>query len=49
MFQKAVIIASLNWIAITTGLLFGQVAGIVNSLQKREEDIHLSESQISVI
>ncbi|CAH2217625.1 jg12729, partial [Pararge aegeria aegeria] len=43
------VIGSLNWISFSNGFVYGQVAGLINSLQKQEGGIHLSEGQISLI
>ncbi|XP_045783611.1 sugar transporter ERD6-like 6 [Maniola jurtina] len=49
MFHKFFAIASLNWISLSNGFVFGQVASVVSSLQKREDGIDLTEGQISLI
>ncbi|XP_045783376.1 sugar transporter ERD6-like 6 [Maniola jurtina] len=49
MFYKAVTILGLNAVSLSNGFLFGQVAGLISSLQKNEEGIDLSEGQISLI
>ncbi|XP_034839067.1 uncharacterized protein [Maniola hyperantus] len=49
MFYKALAIAGLNAVSLSNGFLFGHVAGLIGSLQKKEEGIDLSEGQISLI
>ncbi|XP_034839066.1 uncharacterized protein [Maniola hyperantus] len=48
-FQKFFAIAGLNWISLSNGFVFGQIACVASSLQKGEDGIHLSEGQISLI
>ncbi|XP_052746355.1 uncharacterized protein LOC112045175 [Bicyclus anynana] len=49
MFQKVFVLASLNWIAFSTGIVYGQLGGLITSLQKKEEGIDFSDAQISLI
>ncbi|XP_052746021.1 uncharacterized protein LOC112050996 [Bicyclus anynana] len=49
MFQKVFVLGSLNLISFSNGIVFGQTACVISSLQKREEGIELTDTQISLI
>lgn len=46
---QAFVIFTLNWTAVSWGFLQGQIACMVDALQKQDEGITLSEGEISVI
>ncbi|XP_045783375.1 sugar transporter ERD6-like 9 [Maniola jurtina] len=49
MFQKVFVLGGLNLISFSNGVVYGQIACVIASLQNREEGIDLSEGQISLI
>ncbi|XP_052746005.1 glucose transporter GlcP-like [Bicyclus anynana] len=46
---KVFVLGSLNLISLSNGIIFGQAACVISSLQKNEEGIQLTEGQISLI
>ncbi|XP_045768060.1 facilitated trehalose transporter Tret1-like [Maniola jurtina] len=49
MYSKALVVVTLNWLALSWGFLQGQMAGMIAALQKKEDGIDLSEGQIALL